>query len=57
MTFLLYVYMLIRSSPDTRKRGKNAHLYGDFIQKGEFLKTKTRSRTSLGKVILKIKRR
>lgn len=37
---LLYVYMLIRSSPDNRKRTKSAHLYGDTIQKGEFFENK-----------------
>ena len=40
MTFLLYVYMLIRSSPNTRKREKSAHLYGGVILKGEFFEKK-----------------
>ena len=55
MTFLLYVYMLIRSSPDTRKREKNAHLYGDFIQKGEFFENKISVATFFGKASLKDK--
>ena len=52
MTFLLYVYMLIRSSPDTRKREKNAHLYGDFIQKGEFFENKISVADFFGKANL-----
>ena len=40
MTFLLYVYMLIRSSPNTRKREKSAHLYGEVIRRGEFFENK-----------------
>ena len=55
MTFLLYVYMLIRSSPDTRKREKNAHLYGDFIQKGEFFENKISVADFFGKANLKDK--
>ena len=37
---VLYEYMLIRSSPDKRKRVKNAHLYGETVQKGEFFENK-----------------
>ena len=37
---VLYEYMLIRSSPDNRKRVKNAHLYGENVQKGEFFENK-----------------
>ena len=55
MTFLLYVYMLIRSSPDTRKREKNADLYGDFIQKGEFFENKISVADFFGKTNLKDK--
>ena len=55
MTFLLYVYMLIRSSPETRKREKNADLYGDFIQKGEFFENKTSVADFFGKTNLKDK--
>jgi hypothetical protein len=55
MTFLLYAYMLIRSSPDTRKREKNAHLYGDFIQKGEFFENKISVADFFGKTNLKDK--
>jgi len=55
MKFLLYVYMLIRSSPDTRKREKNAHLYGDFIQKGEFFENKISVADFFGKANLKDK--
>ena len=55
MTFKLYVYMLIRSSPDTRKREKNAHLYGDFIQKGEFFENKISVADVFGKANLKDK--
>ena len=53
MTFLLYVYMLIRSSPDIREREKNAHLYGDFIQKGEFFENKISVADFFGKANLK----
>lgn len=55
MTFLLYVYMLIRSSPDTRKRKKNANLYGDSIQKGEFFENKISVADFFGKGHLKNK--
>ena len=55
MTFKLYVYMLIRSSPDTRKREKNAHLYGDVIQKGEFFENKISVADVFGKANLKDK--
>jgi len=54
-TFLLYVYMLTRSSPDTRKRAKNAHLYGDTIQKGEFFENKASVADFFGKGHLKNK--
>ena len=54
-TLLLYVYMLIRSSPDTRKRKKNANLYGDSIQKGEFFENKISVADFFGKGHLKNK--
>lgn len=38
--FQLYLYMLIRSSPVDSPRVKNAHLFGDTIQKGEFFENK-----------------
>ena len=40
LAFQLYVYMLIRSSPVACPRAKNAHLFGDTIQKGEFFENK-----------------
>ena len=38
-----------------RKREKNAHLYGDFIQKGEFFENKISVADSFGKGHLKNK--
>lgn len=55
MTFLLYVYMLIRSSPDTRKREKNAHQYGEVVLKGEFFENKISVADFFGKAHLKNK--
>ena len=46
---VLYEYMLIRSSPDKRKRVKNAHLYGDTVQKGEFFENKSAVAIFFGK--------
>ncbi|MDC3250869.1 hypothetical protein OAU03_00615 [Luminiphilus sp.] len=40
LAFQLYVYMLIRSSPVAVPRAKNAHLFGDTIQRGEFFENK-----------------
>lgn len=40
LTFQLYLYMLIRSSPVDSPRVKNAHLFGDIIQRGEFFENK-----------------
>ena len=54
-TFRLYVYMLIRCSPDTRKREKSAHLYGDNIQRGEFFENKVSVAELFGKGHLKNK--
>ncbi len=40
LAFQLYLYMLIRSSPVDSPRVKNAHLFGDIIQRGEFFENK-----------------
>ena len=55
MAFLLYVYMLIRSSPNTRRREKSAHLYGEVILKGEFFENKISVADFFGKGHLKNK--
>ena len=49
LVFQLYVYLLIRSSPNTRKRVKNGHIYGGEIVKGEFFENKDVVATFFGK--------
>ena len=56
-TVLLYVYMLTRSSPASLKRVKNAHLYGDTIQEGEFFESKVAVANYFGKGDLSAKAR
>ena len=50
LTFQLYLYMLIRSSPFEIPRAKNAHIFGDTIQKGEFFENKVSVADFFGKV-------
>ena len=49
LTFQLYLYMLIRSSPVEIPRAKNAHIFGDTIQKGEFFENKVSVADFFGK--------
>ena len=57
LAFQLYVYMLIRSSPVARPRAKNAHLFGNTIEKGEFFENKVSVADFFGKGELEEKAR